>query len=400
VTTEQLDEHSTPTDVTTGQSADPTVLQRADLLFDWDQLPLVSPHLPGTGGVIRSEPDDFQVEEIPAYLPSGEGGHTYLKIQKRGHTTRDVVLALMGAGLAEKRIGVAGLKDKSAVTVQWLSVPASEEAAAAALADLPGVTVLETSRHTNKLGMGHLRGNRFTIRIRGVHPDAAARARAIVDHLAVVGAPNWFGPQRFGRFGANAWDGWRIVTGESVPSAHRLKRFFVSSLQSLLFNRLLAQRLETGTYARVIDGDWARKHDTGGTFLVGDGAAESHRAERLEISATIPLYGRKVKVSPAAAGELENAALAGLGLSWQHFTTRRGDRRLTRLALANVEVAQADDDLTLAFALPKGSYATALLREIMKVDVDAPTPWTGAPADPASVAGVDQDDVGDDDELD
>jgi tRNA pseudouridine13 synthase len=377
-----------------------TTQRRADLLFDWDRLPLVSPDLPGTGGVIRVEPDDFQVEEIPAYLPSGAGAHTYLKVQKRGATTRDVVLALVGAGVAEKRIGVAGLKDKSAVTVQWLSLPASEEAAVAALADLPGVTILESSRHTNKLGMGHLRGNRFTIRVRGVVPDAASRARAIVDRLAVVGAPNWFGPQRFGRFGSNAWDGWRIVTGESVHGAHRLKRFFVSSLQSLLFNRLLAQRLESGTYTRLIDGDWARKHDTGGTFLVDDGTFESPRAERLEISATIPLYGRKVKVSPAAAGELEIRALDDLGLSWQHFTSRRGDRRITRLALANVEVIPAGEDLILSFALPKGSYATALLREIMKVDVDQPTVWAGASADPASGAASDHDDVDDDDELD
>lgn len=388
--------------MTEGAPEDPRAPQRADLLFAWDRLPLVTPDLPGTGGVIRTQPDDFLVEEIPAYLPSGTGGHAYLKIHKRGHTTRDVVLALVGAGVAEKRIGVAGLKDKSAVTVQWLSLPASEEAASAALAELDGVTILERSHHTNKLAMGHLRGNRFTIRIRGVDPDAASRARAIIGRLAEVGAPNWFGPQRFGRFGANAWDGWRIVTGEAVPGAHRLKRFFVSSLQSLLFNRLLAQRLAAGTYARVVDGDWARKHDTGGTFLVADGAGESPRAERLEISATIPLYGRKVKLSPDTAGAIEAAALDALGLTWGHFTSRRGDRRSTRLALANVEVAQTDDDLTLTFALPKGSYATALLRELMKVDVDAPDVWSGdaATAPVRGTADPDEpDEPEDDDEL-
>lgn len=352
-------------------------LQRSDLLFDWARLPLVTPELAGTGGVIRTEPEDFLVEEIPAYLPSGAGAHTYLKIHKRGHTTRDVVMALVGAGVAEKRIGVAGLKDKAAVTVQWLSLPAGEEAAIAAIEELPGVTILERSLHSNKLAMGHLRGNRFTIRVRAVQPDAAARARAIVERLEVVGAPNWFGPQRFGRFGANAWDGWRIVTGESVPGAHRLKRFFVSSLQSLLYNRLLARRLSEGTYDTVVAGDWARKHETGGTFLVADAAVESPRAQRLEISATIPLYGRKVKVSPDAAGETETAALHDLRLTWQHFASRKGDRRMTRLLLANVGVKQTDDELTLSFALPKGAYATAVLREIMKVDVDAPSAWAG-----------------------
>src|SRR5690606_25179376 len=136
-------------------------------------------------------------------------------------------------------------------------LPLADEAAVAALEDLAGVTVLERTLHTNKLGMGHLRGNRFTVRVRGVTSDAGSRAGAIVAQLAAVGSPNWFGPQRFGRFGANAWDGWRIVSGDAVPGAHRLKRFFVSSLQSLLFNRLLAQRLARGTYAQVIEGDWA-----------------------------------------------------------------------------------------------------------------------------------------------
>lgn len=387
----------------TGDDLDAATLRRADLLFDWERLPLLSPDLPGTGGGIRTEPEDFLVEEIPAYLPSGAGPHTYLKVHKRGHTTRDVVMALVGAGVAEKRIGVAGLKDKAAVTVQWLSLPATEDAAIGALAELPGVTILERSLHGNKLGMGHLRGNRFSVRVRGVEPDAAARARAIVQRLAEVGAPNWFGPQRFGRFGANAWDGWRIVTGESVPGAHRLKRFLVSSLQSLLFNRLLARRVAEGTYDRVVAGDWARKHDTGGTFLVTDAAAESPRAERLEISATIPLYGRKVKVSPEVAGANEVVELAALGLGWQHFASRRGDRRLTRLALSTVDVRQTGDDLTLGFALPKGAYATAVLREIMKVDVDAPSVWNHSdPSDltPAGEpsAGLMPDELYDDDE--
>jgi len=358
---------------------------RSSLLFDWGHLPLVTPDLPGTGGVIRTDDDDFHVEELPLYVPSGNGAHRYLKVEKRGFTTSDLVRALVVAGVNEKQIGVAGLKDKSAVTIQWLSLPVAADHAAASLEELPGVTILERSLHTNKLAMGHLAGNRFTITVRGVEHDAAARARAIVARLAETGSPNWFGPQRFGRFGANAWDGWRVLHGHSVPGAHRLKRFFVSALQSLLFNRLLAERMKTGTYQTVVSGDWARKHDTGGTFLVDDADAESARATRLEISATIPLYGRKVKPSPGVAGEREAAALAAVDLTWDHFRSRRGDRRISRLALAGVGVTQTGDTMQLSFALPKGSYATALLREIMKVDVDAPS--TSSSADPDASAG-------------
>lgn len=372
---------------------------RSSLLFDWDHLPLVTPDLPGIGGVIRVEPDDFHVEEIPLYTPSGSGAHRYLKIEKRELTTTDLVGALTAAGVQEKQIGVAGLKDKAAVTVQWLSVPQAHDTAVAALEAMPGVTILERSLHGNKLAMGHLAGNRFRISVRAVEPGAARKATAIVDRLLTVGAPNWFGPQRFGRFGSNAWDGWRILRGETVPGAHRLKRFFVSSLQSLLFNRLLAERIATGNYQAVVAGDWARKHDTGGTFLVEDAAAETNRAERLEISATIPLYGRKVKPSPGAAGESEAAALERLGLTWEQFRSRRGDRRISRLALAGVAVAQSGDTVTLTFALPKGSYATALLREVMKVDVDAPRV---AHEDPTGTADEDEDREyrsGHDDEL-
>src|SRR5690606_6293600 len=175
------------------------------------------------------------------------------------------------------------------------------------------------------------------ITVREVDAGAADRARAIVERLSETGSPNWFGPQRFGRFGTNAFDGWRIVRGEKVPGAHRLKRFFVSSLQSLLFNRWLAERIQAGTYQRVVEGDWARKHDTGGTFLVEDEEAESLRASRLEISTTFPLYGRKVKSSPGAAGEREAAALDDLGLTWRSEERRVGKECTSRWTTSQSE---------------------------------------------------------------
>ena len=181
-----------------------------DFRFRWSDLPPLTVQLLGSGGRIREALEDFTVEEVPLYLPEGSGSHAYARVEKRGLTTRDLVLTLLRQGLKEQEIGVAGLKDKYAVTTQWLSVPNRHAAAFAALAELDGVTVLETSRHRNKLGIGHLRGNRFSIRVRGGDPVAAA---AVLEVLQTEGVPNYFGPQRFGRFGTNAVDGLKLIRG-------------------------------------------------------------------------------------------------------------------------------------------------------------------------------------------
>src|SRR6266850_4069105 len=177
-------------------------------------VPLVTPELPGIGGLVRVSEDDFRVEELPLYQPSGEGEHAYLEVEKRGRNTADVARELAAAlGASERDVGYAGLKDKRAVAVQRFSVPLPpREAGEAALrraAELrgEGFRVREARRHLNKLKPGHLRGNRFTIVIRGfapAGPEALARAEAICAALRSRGAPNLFGPQRFGKRGDNA----------------------------------------------------------------------------------------------------------------------------------------------------------------------------------------------------
>ena len=337
------------------------------LTFRWADFPPLTREL-GSGGKVRSVPEDFEVEEVPLYLPQGSGSHFYARVRKRGLTTRDLVVALLNQDLKEQEIGVAGLKDKHALTVQWLSVPQRHAAALSALDELEGVNVLETSRHKNKLGLGHLKGNRFSVQVRDVAPDAAKAAQAVLEKLTAQGVPNYFGPQRFGRFGTNAIDGYKLVRGERVPGGHRLKRFFISALQSLLFNHLLARRLELDLFDRIVLGDWAKKHDTGGVFEVKD-EDEEKRAQRFEISATLPLYGKKVRPSEARAGELEAAALAHYDLRWEDFRGRHGDRRLSRLPFQGV-LTENEAGYRLEFTLPKGAFATSVLREVMKTDVD------------------------------
>lgn len=343
------------------------------LIFRWSSLPTITPELPGAGGSVRATPEDFEVEELPLYEPSGAGSHAYAWVQKVGLTTRDLLRELQSAGVPLANIGVAGLKDKVARTRQWLSVPRRfEQAAWSALEGLAGVEVLRTSRHRNKLGIGHLRGNAFEIRVRDVEPEALPRIEAVLAELRRVGLPNYFGPQRFGRFGRNPVDGLRVLQGERISADRRLERFLISALQSQLFNAMLAARIERGLFATVVSGDWARKHDTGGTFMVVDEESERQRAEAGAISATLPLYGKKVRPAEHRAGELEAAILERFELEWVQFRSRHGDRRLSRVLPLQARVRAEGDGVVLSFELPKGSYATVLLREVLKVDVDAP----------------------------
>ena len=339
----------------------------AALRFAWAALPAASAGLPGTGGRLRLGLDDFAVDEIPRYAPSGSGAFAYARIEKRGLTTHDLAAALRAGGVPYHEIGLAGLKDKYAVTTQWLSVPERWAPQLAALDELPGIRVLEASRHSHRLKPGHHRGNRFRVTVR--QPAAAwpELAAAILDRIAASGLPNYFGPQRFGRFNSNALDARRLLRGEAVPGGRRLGKFFISALQSHLFNWNLKRRIERGLFAQVVSGDRAQKHDTGGVFVVDDAAAESPRAARLEISALLPLYGRKVRGGDREAAVLEQETLDGFGLSRSEFRpAAKGDWRSSRCIPGEVAIAPHPEGYTISFTLPAGAYATVFLRELTK----------------------------------
>ena len=344
-----------------------------NLVFSWSDFPTVTAELPGTGGRIRALQDDFEVTEEGAYSLSGSGDHVYLWLEKRGNTTKFVVDELVKQlGMKFSEVGVAGLKDRHAVTRQWISLPRKYEAKLAGFA-LEGTRILEVTAHTNKLGIGHLRGNRFRIRVRGTDPDSAARVENILAALRISGVPNYFGPQRFGNTGANAVRGAELVRDGRMrgPESIPIKRFLIAALQSLLFNHILRLRLERGVYNGVLRGDVAKKHETGGIFVVEDALLESPRAAALEISATAPLYGRKV--TPVAQWDgraLEDEVLALAGLTWDGFKDRHGDRRITRIVIGEANFKATIDGYWLEFSLPKGCFATTVLREVMKVDVD------------------------------
>jgi tRNA pseudouridine13 synthase len=348
-------------------------------------LPYITADLPGIGGVLRSTPDHFVVEEVPLYEPEGEGLHLYVNLTKVGLTTKEVQRRIEQLlGLRTGDVGYAGLKDKHARTTQTFSLPIEhrgDEYAAEVVQRIQGelpVTVNWSKRHRNKLKPGHLLGNRFLITVSELAlplDDVERRAGAICQRLVAGGLPNYFGPQRFGPAGANVNRGLEIVLGQRWPQDRWLRRFLLSSLQSYLCNRYLARRVEMGAFERLLAGDVAKKYDTGGMFDVVALDQEQPRYERMEISFTAPLYGPKMWLAHDEARTLEAHILAAAGLTLDHFQRAKvdGSRRLGRLKLAELELRRQADGLLISFFLPKGAFATTVLRELMKLEpADAP----------------------------
>lgn len=321
---------------------------------------------------MRVQLDDFVVDEIPAYPPCGQGDHLFVRFEKTDLTTPTAVKALARAlHVPPDRASFAGLKDRRGVTRQWASF---EHAKAEHLEgfDDPKVRVLEHARHKNKLKTGHLVGNRFEIRIRECAADAAT-ASGILAELVEQGCPNYYGEQRFGADGNNAEAALAFLRGETRPPRDRFqRRFLFSAFQSALFNTWLAARVSAGELHRVVEGDLMRKEDSGGLFTSDDLADLEQRVAAFEISATGPMFGASMRKPLAEAAAREAQLLERFNITedllHQHRKLGEGTRRVCRIRPEGVHVAQEDPTtLRLAFALPKGAYATTVLREVMKV---------------------------------
>lgn len=387
--------------------------------------------LPGTSGRYKEKSEDFHVEELPLYPCSGEGEHLYLRIEKEGITTRELLRQLArGLNLKERDLGYAGLKDARALTIQQISIPANRESRLERLR-LRQAKILSIDRHGNKLRLGHLAGNRFTIQLRDTHPDALNRAEAILEQLEKFGVPNRFGEQRYGSLNNShrlgklllkkdfdhfcsellgdpklivdpLWqqasqafrsgdiekalvflpnrmrDEKRLLqnlkngqtTEQAVLSLPRpLLRLFLSAYQSRLFDQLLEHRLPH--LGNLEPGDLAVKHVNGACFEVINTPTEQLRADQFEISPSAPLFGHKVILATKHPGETERQLLEqeelelkdwkiGEGLSMQ------GERRPLRVQLGNPQATLIAGGLKLDFSLPKGSYATSVLSEVIK----------------------------------
>lgn len=340
-------------------------------------LPLVTPDLPGIGGNLKLRPADFVVEEVPLYEPEGAGEHVYVSLTREGMTTRELVERLCKLfDIRDADLGYAGLKDKQARATQTFSIHRHKDdpgEVAKRIAEALPVEVVWARRHANKLRRGHLRGNRFRIVVDAPVDGALERAQAIAAALAVTGVPNYYGTQRFGGRGENAQKGRETLAGGG-PRNPWLRSLLISAWQSFLFNQWLAERVRRGGFAELWEGDVVQKHDRGGVFVIESADTERPRFEAGEIAVTGPMFGRRMVPARGRAGELEQSILAADGATDEMFGRARleGARRTARLILPDLRVEPCPGGLAFAFTLPRGAYATTVLREFRKEEAALP----------------------------
>jgi tRNA pseudouridine13 synthase len=332
-------------------------------------------------GVLREEPEDFLVEEDLGFSASGTGQHVLLKVRKRNANTQWVARELAKlCGCHPRDVGYAGLKDRRAVAVQWLTVPKSKLTLDAwREVRHAEFDVLQADAHSRKLPRGALAGNRFAIRIRAIDiADDVLAAR--VAEISRRGVPNYFGPQRFGHDGANLV---RIADGLRTLRPQE-RGFVLSAARSLVFNAVLAQRVIEGSWDRVEAGDLANLDGRGSIFSVD--AVDSTLTERmaqLDIHPTGPLWGRGEPLSHHRIADLETR-IAGQFQQPCALTAEAGmdqERRALRLAVRDLAWEREPGRpmgqpsvLVIRFRLTRGSFATTVLREIIEssaaLDVD------------------------------
>lgn len=339
---------------------------------------------------IRCTPEDFRVDELDSFEASGSGEHLLLTVEKRGMNTAFVAdLLARWAGVLPVAVGHAGLKDRHAVTVQRFSVQlpgreAPEPVVLEAMAADPGsgqqLRVLGMARHARKLPRGALAGNRFELLLREVRGDRAA-IDGRLEAIGTRGVPNYFGEQRFGHGGGNIAAALAMFAGGRVRREQR--GMLLSAARAELFNRVLAARVGNGSWDTGLEGEvWMLD---GSRSLFGPephGAALAARAAAFDIHPTGPLWGRGPLATTGRARACELGALedevAGRLRAGLETAGLRQERRSLRARPSGLDWAWDDPSaLRLRFALPAGSYATALLAELGAID-DAGKPESAA----------------------
>jgi tRNA pseudouridine13 synthase len=331
---------------------------------------------PGQGR-IRVQPEDFRVEERLGYGPDGEGEHAFLVVRKRNLNTHDLARRIARrAGVPQVGVGYAGLKDRNAVTVQAFTVhlPGRRDPDWSRL-ESEEIEILEVARHSRKIRRGSLRGNRFVLQVRDLEGDREILERRLTA-MAAGGAPNYFGAQRFGNRGDNLARATALFEGD-LRVKREQRSILLSAVRSQLFNRVLAERVAVGSWNQAQPGEVMLLDGTKRQFAVDEvDTALRARCEASDIHPSGPLYGRPSRsLRPrGAVAALEERVMRPFAL-WRSGLEGAGldaDRRALRTRVRQLEWHwPAIDRLVLSFELGSGSYATAVLRELIETVADA-----------------------------
>jgi len=337
----------------------------------------------------KQTPRDFVVEEIPLYDFSGEGEHLILFVRKKNLTTNEMLgVFARYLGIKNREIGYAGLKDKHAMTKQYISLHKKHEEMLENFTH-ESVKIVSKTYHNNKIRIGHLRGNRFFIKVKKVNPTNAQKIDEALKNIAKFGMPNFFGYQRFGNDGDNHILGEKIAKGEARERNPRVKKLLINAYQSHLFNLWLSRRLEINRLVnnfeaseiesvlnmpndevqklkaqkhpfKLMSGDIMEHYPYGRLFDFEATEEDFRRFNEKDISVTGLLCGKKVKISLGIARGIEK--------DFDDEINADGARRYAWVFPQDIEgrFKQEEAQYEMNFSLPKGSYATVLLEEVAK----------------------------------
>lgn len=335
-----------------------------------DELPYAF-GVPEVTGQLKSSPEDFVVEEIPGFEPEGSGSHAYLVVQKKNLTTPQVAKQLQRfCNVHPRDIGFAGMKDKQAVTTQTFSVDLKGQADP----DWSNLVseqlqVLSVTRHKRKLKRGVLKGNRFSIVLRHLSGDMEALDLALTN-IDLHGAPNYFGSQRFGHGGANIERAEQLFNGELVKINKDERSILLSSVRSMIFNAVLAERVKQDNWYQLLEGDVINLDGTQRHFAETIDDVLIKRAQDMDVHPTGPLAGLASRaLEPTGpALDIENSILSGYSEWIKGLEKQKLDhaRRPLRVSVRKMNWQTEADQLQISFELTSGAYATSVLRECIK----------------------------------
>jgi len=326
--------------------------------------------VPPVRGRLRATPEDFSVDEILGFEPDGAGSHVLLTVEKRGANTGWVAAQLARTtGVAARDVGWSGHKDRNAVTRQAYTLPWPASSSLEPCLELAGegYRVVAASRHGRKLRPGSHRANRFTLRVRDIEGDAAA-LQTRLSLIAQQGVPNYFGPQRFGRQGSNLARARQWAGGGAAPRDRGARAFALSAGRSAAFNAVLAARVHQGCWNRLLPGE-AVLLDGRRSFFpaaqIDDVLAA--RCEAMDVHPSGPLWGRGTSPATGEALAVEAAVVANEPELCALLESQglEQERRSLRLPVRGLAWSSDGDGLVLAFELPRGAFATAVLHEIL-----------------------------------